>query len=261
MAKKPMAKALVRREAVPADTSIVGVMGRMALNPKLTPEKLEKLIGLQLKVDAINAERAFEAAYLAMQPRIPRISKRWQITNKEGRVQSRYAKYEDIRKVVDPILAAFGFTLAFETNWPDGKMEIVGILKHTAGHARRSAFRSEADASGGKNAIQGIGSARSYGQRYNVKDLLAIVEEGEDDDGRQMAKRTKTATVPPSVADDLITVQERAHIVDLVQSCGRSEQDVKAWLAYRYGVGGTKEITRAQFPEICAAIEAPGVLK
>jgi hypothetical protein len=46
---------------------------------------------------ARNAQAEFDAAYRVMQPQIPWIARNGKILNKDGEVQSRYSKYEDIR--------------------------------------------------------------------------------------------------------------------------------------------------------------------
>jgi hypothetical protein len=80
---------------------------------------------------------------------------------------------------------------------------VVGHLTHIGGHTRESRFRSTADASGGKNAIQGLGSAVQYGRRYTLIDLLNIVQQGVDDDGQAAgARRSRPARSPAGRPSD-----------------------------------------------------------
>lgn len=261
---------LVRRQAAQiAQTQTPGVLGvfeRLAKDPKLTVEKLGELIRLQRDIMAADAKTAFEIAFRVMQPKIPRISKRGVIKNKEGRAQSRYAKYEDIRKVVDPILGEHGFSLHYGTEWPEtGTLEIVASLTHERGHTRQSRFRTTADASGGKNAIQGLGSGNSYGKRYTLIDLLSIVCEGQDDDGqaygRVQDERREDPAPVHAKAGEPITLAMRDKLVKLVGKTGRSPEDFRAWLVQRYGYGSTADIIRAHYDEIVSAVEAPGPLR
>lgn len=162
----------------------VALFERLARDPSVDVEKLERLIAMQERILDRNATGAFNAAFSEMQSAIPEISEKGQIRNKEGGVQSKYATNEDIQKVLRPILQAFGFSLSFRTEWPDKKtIKVIGILTHREGHARESEFLSDADTSGNKNSVQALGSAISYGRRYTTLDLLNITSRGQDDDG------------------------------------------------------------------------------
>lgn len=258
------AKRIARVLDAPDSPGVLGVFERMARDPKLTVEKLGELIRLQREIMDTEAKAAFEAAYARMKPEIPAIEKRGIIRNKEGKIQSRYSKYEDIRDVVDPILLRHGFHTHNATEWPEtGTLEVVSYLTHDRGHSRESRFRTTADASGGKNAIQGLGSGVSYGKRYTLIDLLAIVCKGQDDDGQAHGRAEQRREAPAPVhgkASEPITLAMRDKIVKLVGKVGRDPQEVKRWLDDQYGYGSTAEITRDRYDEIIAAIEAPGLL-
>lgn len=267
--RKPTALAVLAAQQLEAagPGGVLGVFERLARDKRLTVEKLGELIALQERILDRDAKSAFTAAYERMQPALPRIAKRGKILNKQGSIQSRYSKYEDIRGTVDPLLRLHGFTFHTRTEWPEtGVLEVVGVLTHAAGHSRESRFRSKADGSGGKNEIQGLGSGVSYGKRYTLKDLLAIVEEGEDDDGQRFAKAQKAAAKAPVVeahyqgSGEPITQTQRQRWATILRHSGRNTEDVRVWLRQRYGVGSSQEITRDAYDEICRAIEAPGPL-
>ncbi len=285
MAKKKAANkkitALARRapaEVGPVDTTPMGIMQRMARDPKLTVEKLERLIALNERMMDRTAASEFIAAYDAMVLDVPVISKKGVIKNKSGAVQSRYAKFEDIQRVIKPILKRFGFSLSYRTEWPDKLVaEVVGVLTHSGGHMRESRFRSPADDSGGKNAIQGLGSANAYGRRYVTIDLLNIVCEGVDDDGRtapplkprederslveQRQETRQTAPPAPHVASgEPITDGQRKRLFAILKSSGRSEVELKTWLQGRYGWTSTSQVTRAEYDYVVKCIEASGAL-
>ncbi len=178
---------------VPANpnTDMIQMIERMASNKDVDVEKLERLIALNDRSVDREAAAAFNAAFSKMQADIPEIDEKGAIKNRAGEVQSRYARFEDVQKVLKPILIRHGFALSFRSEWPDPKtVKVVGILTHVMGHARESEFLSAADESGSKNAIQGLGSAVSYGRRYTTIDLLNITTRGQDDDG-QKAGRAK----------------------------------------------------------------------
>ncbi len=286
---KQRTTALARRQAAaptPDSPGVLGVFERLARDRALTVDKLGSLIALQEHIQEVEAKAAFEDAYARMQPGIPIISKRGRILNKEKQVQSHYAKYEDIRKIVDPILRAHGFHMHFRTEWPEtGVLEVVSILTHSRGHSRESRFRSAADASGGKNAIQGLGSADSYGKRYGPINLLNIVCEGQDDDGRaaghappprRQAPPTQTAPASPPAGrpaapqeppaahpakeGEPITDGQRKRLWASVKSSGRSQEEIRVWLSARFGWDSTNQIKRSVYDYVVRCVEATGIL-
>lgn len=152
---------------------------RLAADPNVPVDKLERLIAMQERIEANNARASFNASFAEMQGEIPVVIERKKMD------KGTYAPQEDIVEVVRPILQRHGFSLSFRTEWPDSKtVKVIGILTHREGHDRQSEFLSSADNSGSKNAIQGLGSAVTYGRRYTTTDLLNITTRGADDDGK-----------------------------------------------------------------------------
>jgi hypothetical protein len=166
-------------------TDVMTVIERVASNPDADITKLERLIELKRTIDADHARAEFYAAFAEMQGEIPEITEKGEI-KVDGQVRSRFAKNEDIQKVVKPILQAHGFALSFRNEFiPEMKaLRVIGILSHRSGHSERDEFIAAADTSGSKNAIQALGSTRSYGQRYTTIALLNIATR-EDDDGHK----------------------------------------------------------------------------
>ncbi len=171
----------------------VSMFERLALDPNVSVDKLERLIAMQERINAANAKAAFDAAFVQMRAFIPVIIERGK-TN-----QTTYAPLEDIIETVTPILSQFGFSLSFRTEWPgDRTIRVIGILTHAQGSTRESMFESGADKSGSKNDIQALASAVTYGKRYATNDLLCIVTRGEDKDGQR--PKPNGAAVSPVAA-------------------------------------------------------------
>jgi ERF superfamily len=248
----------------------VAMFERLAKDKNVDVEKLERLIAMQERILAVNAKAAFDAAFAVMAPLIPEVERNGTIRNKQGEVQSKYPKNEDIQQVIRPILASHGFALSFQTKWPEpGKVLVIGILTHREGHSRESHFLSSADTSGNKNDIQALGSTVSYGRRYATMDLLNITSRGADRDGQAMPSRRRESggqPTPPAApsrdpsAGEPITDKQRRRLWVIIKNAGRSETEVKAWLAVAYNIDSTKKITRGTYDAICTAIERPGLL-
>lgn len=179
-------------EQQPTAANVLALIARAANDPQVDVAKMAALLSLQERVMDRQAEAEFNAAYIALQTELPTISKKGAITNKEGKVQSRYAKWDDIYRVVMPLLRRFGFALGFEIGTGDGLTTVEAILSHSGGHVRKSgAMKLPTDASGAKNATQGVGSSVSYGKRYTTCAILNILTEDEDNDGRTRSERAE----------------------------------------------------------------------
>jgi hypothetical protein len=178
----------------PTTSEMVSMFERLATNPDVNVEKLERLIAMQERILAHTAKAAFDAAFSKLQSELPEISERGQIIGKTGGVRSTYAKLEDIHAAVKPILKLHGFAIRHRTEWPvdkPGVIRVVGILSHTQGHSEESAFEAPMDRSDFRTDIQSMGSTVSYGRRYTTLDLLNLVTRGIDTDGQ--APRTPPA--------------------------------------------------------------------
>lgn len=174
---------------------------RLAADPNVPVEKLERLIAMQERIYAHNAKAEFDAAFSEMQGEIPVITERGEILV-NGQLRSKYARFEDILEVVRPILQRHGFAIRHRNTFSDGKIKIVGILSHRSGHSEEDEFEAKADTSGSKNDIQALGSTRSYGQRYTTNALLGIATRGSDDDGAGASKAGKPDVQAPVGFED-----------------------------------------------------------
>jgi hypothetical protein len=181
---------------VPTSPPAVTMFERLAADPNVPVDKLEKLIALQERIAAHDAEASFNGAFAQMQAALPTVTER-------GRsVTGPYATLEDIIEAVRPVLHRFGFALSHRSEFPDsGRVKVTALLTHRDGHAITSEFIANADTSGSKNAIQALGSAVSYGRRYTTKDLLNIATRGEDDNGRHTGAPVEDVPAPAGFED------------------------------------------------------------
>lgn len=134
------------------------------------------------------AERRFRMAKHQALMAMPSINKRGAITNKQGAVQSRYSKWEDIDRVIRPILSGNNLILTFNVGHEGQLVTVQPILSYADGelaYEEKGGWMVLAvDTTGSKNATQGAGSSTSYGKRHSAKAMLNIIEEGDDDDGQ-----------------------------------------------------------------------------
>lgn len=269
---------LAKREADPYDMSNPALaFAQLARDKTIDADRLEKLIHLQERIMDRNARVAFNVAFAAMAGEMPVINRRGEIMNKDGRsVRSRFSKLEDIQAAITPVLKQFGFAIRHRTEWPTDKpgiIRIVGILSHIEGHSEESAFEAGADKNDFRTALQDRGSTVSYGRRYTIIDLVNLQQQGLDNDGQaegeqpKARQRTRPSQTegPPSAgsnaqADDPITQKQRQRLWVIIRKAGRTEAELKAWLAVAYDIASTKKIRRRDYETICKAVEASGPL-
>lgn len=172
-------------------TALIQAIERAAINPAVDVDKMERLLQMQERILARQAEVAFHAAFAEMQSELPVITERGQIVV-DHKVRSEYATFEDINEAVKPILHRHGFGVSFRTDFADG-ITITAVLSHRQGHKEQTSMKLPADTSGSKNVVQAIGSSVSYGKRYTMQALLNITSGGEDDDGHSGGKAAEAA--------------------------------------------------------------------
>jgi hypothetical protein len=194
---------------------------QLARDPNIRPDVVAAFIGMQERLEDRQAEREFNAAFVRLQPRLPRIKKDGTLEypiNKNDpdgpkRQISKYAKWETIDEVIRPLLTEEGFALAFTTApraGDGGGLTVIAILRHDGGHKTETPMPVPLDTSGGKNNLQGYGSTLSYGKRYAATAALNLITEGEDDDGQRGGMR-------------FITAEQATELRGLVKQAGRQE--------------------------------------
>lgn len=169
---------------------LMEVIARAARDPSVDIDKMERLIAMQERVQARDAEVAFSEAFAALQPELPAITKGGQIVHK-GQIISEFAEWEDINKAITPVLSKHGFSLSFKPCDVGGKVAVTAILRHRLGFKDEATLPLPTDTSGAKNAVQGVGSTLTYGKRYTAVLLLNITTEGDDDDGSAAAPKNQ----------------------------------------------------------------------
>lgn len=185
-------EALQTRSELPTElAAYMQLIEKAANSPEVDADKLSKLLDMQERILKRGAEAAFNAAFAEMQSEMPEIDEAGKIKVGE-QVRSTYSKFEDINKVMKPILQKHGFAIMFKTASKKGEVTVTGILVHREGHRESTELTLEADTSGSKNGVQSTGSSVQYGKRYVMAALLNITTRGEDDDGKKAGTKTIT---------------------------------------------------------------------
>lgn len=212
--------------------AILNVIERMAVNPDIDPDRIERFIALKERIDANAAKKAFDAAVAIAKATIPAAEK-----NRTGHNSKRYADFYAYAKVVDPVLSELGLSYRFRPEQTDC-ITVTCVLSHKDGHSEQSTLSGPADTSGSKNAIQAIGSTLTYLQRYTLIAALGLAA-AEDDDGA-------AAGAGASVSDD-----QRDELLALIEETGA---DLPRFCRH-YNVGAVQDLPATKFASAKALLE------
>jgi hypothetical protein len=148
-------------------------------------DKLEIVLRFQAENIERQQREAFNLRYAEMAPRIPQVNKNGlvELVNRDGKYLGSYkfAKWEDMDRVLRPILAEFSFGLAFKSKEHPDRVWVQGELMY-GGYSKTSEVLLPPDTGPGRNNLQAWGGAISYGKRYTAEMLLNIVRKDADND-------------------------------------------------------------------------------
>lgn len=159
------------------------VSAAMAAGTELTPDNLSKLLDVQKDWEANEARKAYSAAMVQFRSECPNIIKDAVVDyqGSKGRTYYEHETLDGILKTISPALSQCGINPTFRTSTDNGVIIVTCRVTHSQGHYEETSLPAVADTSGGKNAIQGIGSTVTYLQRYTLKAMLGL-SAGYDDD-------------------------------------------------------------------------------
>ena len=172
--------------AVAETGSMISMIERVALNPDVDVETLERMLAMQEKVLNRQAEQGGLFGKEEIDSIIPAIKK----DRENKQTNSTYANLDSLNKVIKPLYTKEGFSLSFGT---DGEVlpntvRITCIVSHIGGHSRNYTYDAPIDDKGIKGSVNKTptharGSAVTYGQRYLTKMIFNLTLTDEDDDG------------------------------------------------------------------------------
>lgn len=167
----------IRAITTPAD------LLRIAVEQGADIDKLERLMDLQDRHLAAQAKRAYDSAFAAFKAEGVKILKGREVADGPLKGKS-YAELHDVVNAVTPALSKHGLSSFWkltkdEPDW----MEVTCYLRHVGGHEESVSMGGPPDTGGAKNAMQARASTKSYLERYTLKAITGLSEEGDDTDG------------------------------------------------------------------------------
>lgn len=234
--------AVVEAEPVVSETTaIIQIIERAARDPGIDIEKMERLLVMQERIVARDAEARFNAAMTAAQAEMGRISA--DATNPE--THSKYASYAKLDKVLRPIYVKHGFALSFDEATPSvaGNVRVLCHVSHACGHTRTYTKELPADGKGPKGGAvmtltHAAGAAMTYAMRYLLKGIFNVAVGEDDKDGNQ--------TVP------LVSEEQVANLNALITEIGLD----KGRLLKYWKISALSEIPAANYATAMKTLEA-----
>jgi len=184
----------VPRKAAPANLpaveeappNMLSAIVMLAKDQSVDVAKLDAILQMQERLEDRQAKVEFSRALTRLAGKLPRVKKNGTISLGQGKGEIPFAKWEDMDKIIRPLMDEEGFTLSFDSDQradQGGGIIVTGELLHRDGHSKTAKMALPLDTGPGRNNLQAMGSSLSYGKRYCAEMLLNIVREGADDDG------------------------------------------------------------------------------
>ena len=208
-----------------------------ALDKGLTGEDLQRMMDLSERFEANEARKAYNQAMTEFKKDPPRISKDRTVSYSGTKYD--HASHSQVNEVIGAALAKFDISHRFEVAQDSGKVTVSCVLTHKLGHSERVSMTSAPDDSGKKNAIQAIGSAVTYLERYTLQAATGIASHdmGDDDGGAPV---------------EYISESQVADLDALVSEVGA---DKAKMLAY-FKVSSLSEVPLPRYKDVVAMLNA-----
>ena len=195
--------------AMQSSADIVQIMDKYLSDPGVEVQKLEQLISLHERLLDRQQKQEFRHDFGSAQAEFPTIER-----TTAGHFGP-FAPYHVIVATVKPILRQFNLSFDFSTEPLDnGEVRVTCHLHHDNGYSHCGAsLIGPRDTSGGKNSIQGTGSATTYLCRYTLMPTLGLAIGGDDDGGMPL----KAVTV------ETISDEQLIHLTEAIESKEKPE--------------------------------------
>jgi hypothetical protein len=177
----PLAPEMEPQEIVRAEVTPMRLI-ELAMAQNADVDKLEKLMVLQLRWEANESKKAFVAAMNAFKANAPEILKNKHVAYKD--VAYDHATLDHVCKAATLALSKHGLSHRWTITQDQGLIRVTCVLTHELGHSEETTLTAGPDVTGSKNAIQAIGSAVSYLQRYTLLAATGLAAANSDNDGQ-----------------------------------------------------------------------------
>lgn len=204
--------------------------------------QIEKLIELQERYEKNEARKAYHVAmanFKANAPETIQKDKKVSYTTRAGdTVTYNHATLSNIVQAITKGLSENGLSVSWPMTQTDNSITITCTITHAKGHSERFPMAGPADNSGGKNAIQALGSTVSYLERYTLLMATGLATHDQDDDGK-------------STEPVYITEENQHEIADLMINADAKESKVLKYAK----ADSLDKILKSDYPKVILALD------
>jgi len=206
-------------------------------------DMVSKLMDLQERWEASEAQKAFRSAFAAFKAEAVTVIKNKSVS--DGPLKGRsYAELHSFVNAVTPALSRHGLSASWditrdEKDW----IEVACKIEHVHGHSKIVSMGGPPDAGGAKNAIQARASTITYLERYTLKAACGLAEQDDDADGRARARDGEPSTILDA---------QLARLRRIIEETRSSEQKLCAY----FKVGDLASLDQRDFSEAINLLEA-----
>jgi len=244
-----MSNAIKTTEAItpPAlENNMISVIERMASNPEVDVEKLERVMAMQITILDREAEQEYTRAMVRVQSGLSGITR----DKHNPQTHSMFVSLEAMKKAVVPSYTKEGFALSYGEG-DSGKPDVIRItckVMHSNGHSETFFYDNPVDDKGikgnvNKTPTHGKSSAVTYAERYILKLIFNLTIQDEDDDGNAAGKNIETIT-----EDQCKKIH--ALVTDNDLGAGRLDKLIKSC----YHIDDLSDLPSAQYKSIISKI-------
>lgn len=199
-----------QRESQSIETMIM-----TAVKQKVDPTTMERFLAMRKELKAERAKELFDQAMAAFQSEMPEVKKTKKAMD-GAKVLYSYAPLEAIISAAQPLLVKHGLSYMIKTEFPEGKVKSIVIVKHTAGHSESSEMETPlATKTGIMSQPQQIAATQTFTKRYAFVNAFGIMTGDEDNED---------ALKPEEATEDQIN-----EAVGKLDKCATVEELTETW--------------------------------
>jgi len=192
-------------------TTTPAMLLNIAIEKGADLEKLEKLMDLQIKWEENQARKAYYKAMADFKANPPEIEKDKHVkyTTQKGVTEYDHASLGNVTQQISAALGEHGLSAAWKTTQNAARITVTCRISHALGYGEETSLEAAHDDSGGKNAIQSLGSTITYLERYTLLALTGLATHDQDDDGKEAAPIAYISEKQKSTIVDMLSAKER----------------------------------------------------
>jgi hypothetical protein len=177
--------------AASGQSVLLQVISRVAGDPSIDLDRVERLLVMHAKLSEKDAENQFISAMAQFKRHAPKILKMKAVAF--NGVAYKHATLGQVCAVAIEGLGAVGISHRWDLDQQQGgRIKVTCVLTHVAGHSTRTELSGSPDDSGKKNNIQQVASTITYLERYTLLAATGLATDEQDDDGAGAGKQPAT---------------------------------------------------------------------